>query len=81
MHDLKFLCVPRYSKDFYKYKANYISNPHVKFMGERTGSWDEDNARVLTETRFRSAAVGDESATISESQYLNALNAMCRLRN
>ena len=56
----------RYSADHYRNKANYLSNPDVKFMGEETGSWDEDNARVITETRFRSAAVGDESATISE---------------
>ena len=37
-------------------------------MGEKAGSLDENNARVLRETRFRSASVGDESATIGMYQ-------------
>ena len=59
----------RYSANYYRNKANFLSNPDVKFMGKKTGSSSEDNARVFTETRFRSAAVGDESATISEYLY------------
>ena len=46
--------------------VNYLSNPDVEFKSHKTGSVNEDNARVLTETRFRSAAVGDESMVISE---------------
>ena len=45
---------------------NYISNPNVEVNGTKTGTETENNARVLTETRFRSAAVGDESAVIGE---------------
>ena len=61
-----YFWLSRYSADHYRNKANYLSNPDVKFMGKETGSWDKDNARVLSETRFRSAAVGDESTTICE---------------
>ena len=45
---------------------NYLSNPAVTYQGIPIGSATENNARVLTEGRFRAAAVGDESATISE---------------
>ena len=50
---------------------NYLSNPDVKVMGAKTGSATEDVARVLTETRFRSAAVGDESIAIGICFMLN----------
>ena len=64
---MKTLCLShRYSGTGYAKTANYISNPNVKFQGAKTGSDLANNARVLTETRFRSAAVGDESAIISE---------------
>ena len=33
----------------------------MEFLDEKTGSYDKDNARVLKETRFRSASLGDES--------------------
>ena len=38
----------------------------MEFQGVKTGSLSADNARVLTETRLRSASVGDESAIVSE---------------
>ena len=50
---------------------NYLSNPDVEVMGAKTGSATEDVARVLTETRFRSAAVGDESIAIGTCLMLN----------
>ena len=56
----------RYSGKGYAKTANYISNPNVEFKGAKTGSDLANNARVLIETRFRSASVGDESAIISE---------------
>ena len=37
--------------------------------GVPTGDLLADNARLLTETRFRSASVGDESSIISEYLY------------
>ena len=52
----------RYHDPYYHSKANYLSNPDVEFMGVKTGSLiAANNAKVLKETRFRSAAVGDES--------------------
>ena len=51
----------RYHDPYYARVANYISNPNVKFKGVKTGSLTANNAKVLKETRFRSAAVGDES--------------------
>ena len=56
----------RYSGKGYAKTANYISNPNVEFQGAKTGSDLANNAKVLIETRFRSASVGDESAIISE---------------
>ena len=49
----------------------YLSNPEVEVMGAKTGSARENVARVLTETRFRSAAVGDESVAVGT--YLNLI--------
>ena len=51
----------RYHEPFYAGRANYLSNPDVEFEGVKTGSVSSNNAKVLKETRFRSAAVGDES--------------------
>ena len=51
----------RYHDPYYAGKANYLSNPDVEFEGVKTGSVSSNNAKVLKETRFRSAAVGDES--------------------
>ena len=56
----------RYNDPYYGIRVNYLSNPNVEFQGVKTGSLTADNARVLTETRFRSAAVGDESAIVGE---------------
>ena len=63
----------RYGADHYQNRVNYLSNPDVTFMGERAGSLDENNARVLRETRFRSASVGDESATIGMYRWFDLL--------
>ena len=51
----------RYRDPYYNNKANYLSNPDVEFEGVPVGSVTANNAKVLKETRFRSAAVGDES--------------------
>ena len=51
----------RYNDPYYRGRANYLSNPDVEFEGVKTGSLTANNAKVLKETRFRSAAVGDES--------------------
>ena len=51
----------RYNDPYYGNKANYLSHPDVEFEGVKTGSLTANNAKVLKETRFRSAAVGDES--------------------
>ena len=51
----------RYHDPYYNNKANYLSNPNIEFEGVKTGSLSANNAKVLKETRFRSAAVGDES--------------------
>jgi hypothetical protein len=48
--------------------VNYFSAPDALLNGVATGdSAAADNARVLTENRFRSAGVGDESSTISKN--------------
>jgi hypothetical protein len=44
--------------------ANFFSGPGLFDNGVETGDAMHDNARLMTETRFRSASVGDESARI-----------------
>ena len=61
MRNNKYASTFRYHEPFYAGRANYLSNPDVEFEGVKTGSVSSNNAKVLKETRFRSAAVGDES--------------------
>ena len=60
----------RYHDPYYNNIANYLSNPNVDFEGVNTGSLSANNAKVLKETRFRSAAVGDESLEPPGQTYL-----------
>jgi len=60
-----------YSSDGYKRRANYYSNPKVKYLEYATGTADkEDNARVITQNRFKFAAIGDESSACSCGETL-----------
>jgi hypothetical protein len=54
-----------YNAPSYRQKTNTWSSPNTKFEGKKTGNAKNDNARVLTKTRFSHAAVGDESATVT----------------
>lgn len=50
-----------YPHNYYANVANVFSSPTRAFGGVATGDVaTADNARVITENRFRSAAVGDE---------------------
>jgi len=49
-------------------RINYYSNPKVSYQGYPTGkAGSEDNARVLTENRYRASRIGDERITCSRS--------------
>ena len=53
-----------YNRAGHGVKINYWSakDPSVKFKGQYgTGDAEADNQRLLTETRFAFAAIGDES--------------------
>ena len=57
-----YMTIMAYQTATHRREINYYSNPDIKFRGKYvTGSADENNARVLTETRFAMASVGDES--------------------
>jgi hypothetical protein len=56
-----------YTNPNYWQTANYFSSPDALLNGVATGDLCTDNSRVLTENRFRSAGVGDESSTISKN--------------
>ena len=61
-----FRTILGYSKTGYSTRVNYYSSPSVihPATGTRTGvAGTADNARLLTEQRFKLAAMGDESIT------------------
>ena len=58
------LSLHRYRDPYYNNRVNYLSNPNVEFEGMPVGSLTANNAKVLKETRFRCAAVGDESLVL-----------------
>ena len=41
----------------------------MNYQGYPTGSYDNDNARALTENRFAAANIGDESETCTVSNH------------
>ena len=66
-----FRTVLGYSKTGYSTRVNYYSNPSVihPATGTRTGvAGTADNARLLTEQRFKLAAMGDESMSCGVTQ-------------
>ena len=48
-------------------RVNYYSNPKVNYQGYPSGTYENDNARALTENRFAAANIGDESETCTVS--------------
>merc|ERR1719188_795729 len=50
-----FRTVLAYGYPYYSIRVNYLSSPNIEFQGVKTGSLTADNARVLTENRYRSA--------------------------
>lgn len=66
-----------YPASGHRNRVNYFSSPSIQYAGERpTGDFDNDNARVLTITRFRQAAVGDESRNPSAGDVEKGVDPM-----
>ena len=74
-------------------RINYFSNPNVsikldvngklwkkgngKYIEYPTGSHEEDNARVITTTRFAFAAIGDESEECNNGKTASKPDDFC----